>query len=294
MPEYPYNLSGVDLQKIGEPESPGGLAAAQNRILARPAPTQAVCEMAHTVREVKRTRSVQDRGAEPCDEGQGLFKRQKSRQEREPNVPTAKQVRQPSPRKQKAKRQGTSAIFRDIKSMAKDIRKMHRIMDRRRRRRHRTILSGQAALRVQGLREDGRQRALAHLGISSSAIAPDSKPWGQRIVILVKNWTTTWEYELTPPQRKEITDHFGSHFVSFVNSDVLMLDLAKAIEATSFAYPYSHDMPWAERCFIMEAIDDLWPKAERDGGRIAYLAFFGGLSWKKERKRVFAKLRTPE
>lgn len=39
----------------------------------------------------------------------------------------------------------------------------------------------------------------------------------------------------------------------------------------------------------MDAIDDLWPKADRDGGRVAYMAFFGGTSWKAERRRLFNK-----
>ena len=294
MPEITYNLSSVSRQKSQEPELPVGGVESQSGILACPAPTQAVREMAHPVKREKRARSVQARGTASCDEGEGTFKRQRVRQEREPDAPVAKQVKQPSTRQQKPKRRGISAMIQDIKATAKKIHKMHRSMEKRRQRRRRTIFSDQAALRVQGLREDGRQRALGHVGISSSALAPDSQPWGQRIVPLVKAWALTWDFELTPPQRKEIADHFGSQFVSFLHSDVLMLDLATAVKATSFAYPYSHDMPWAERRFIMDEIDDLWPKAVRNGGRIAYLAFFGRRSWRKERKRVKAQLRLPE
>ena len=38
------------------------------------------------------------------------------------------------------------------------------------------------------MKEDARLRTLAHVGISSSAIAPDGKPWGNRITNLKENW----------------------------------------------------------------------------------------------------------
>ncbi len=62
---------------------------------------------------------------------------------------------------------------------------------------------------MQGVREDGRLRALAHMGICSRTIAPDGKPWGERRVIgLVKHWANTWETELTRSQ-KEVRAHFA-------------------------------------------------------------------------------------
>ena len=48
-------------------------------------------------------------------------------------------------------------------------------------------------------------------------------------------------------------------------------------------------MPWAERAFLMDAIEDelkYKPEAVREGGRLAYLAFMGCKSWEAERKRV--------
>ena len=55
---------------------------------------------------------------------------------------------------------------------------------------------------MQGLREDGRERALAYVGICSMTSAPDSKPWGERIIGLVKTWANTWETELTETQKE--------------------------------------------------------------------------------------------
>ncbi len=62
-------------------------------------------------------------------------------------------------------------------------------------------------------------------------------------------------------------------------------------------YDYAHkprpllspNMPWAERAFLMDAIEDelkYKPEAVREGGRLAYLAFMGCKSWEAERKRV--------
>ena len=54
---------------------------------------------------------------------------------------------------------------------------------------------------LQALRDDGRQRALAHVGISSTATAPDGKPWGkQRIDALVGGWAITYQTVLTGTQ----------------------------------------------------------------------------------------------
>ncbi len=80
-----------------------------------------------------------------------------------------------------------------------------------------------------------------------------------------------------------ITDHFGSDFVRFISTDIAMAGDG------DLAYPYSLDMPRVERSFVMDAIDDLRPKAERHGGRIAYMAFFGGTSWKAEKRMLFNK-----
>ena len=61
----------------------------------------------------------------------------------------------------------------------------------------RCVAADEGHLRVQGLREDGRLRALARVGICSTTKAPDGKPWGeQRIVALVKDWVVTWRDEL--------------------------------------------------------------------------------------------------
>ena len=38
------------------------------------------------------------------------------------------------------------------------------------------------------MKDDGRRRALAHVGIYSTAIAPDGWPWGDRIPHLVEDW----------------------------------------------------------------------------------------------------------
>ena len=51
------------------------------------------------------------------------------------------------------------------------------------------------------MKDDGRQRALAHVGIMSTAIAPDGWPWGNRIRYLVEEWGETWWYTLTHQQR---------------------------------------------------------------------------------------------
>ena len=55
---------------------------------------------------------------------------------------------------------------------------------------------------LQALQVDGRQRALAHVGICSSAIAPERTPWGYRITTLVQDWTSTYKTVLTEPQER--------------------------------------------------------------------------------------------
>ena len=51
------------------------------------------------------------------------------------------------------------------------------------------------------LQHDGRQRALAYVGISSSATMPDGKPWGGQVVALVDDWDNTYYNRLTPQHR---------------------------------------------------------------------------------------------
>lgn len=51
-------------------------------------------------------------------------------------------------------------------------------------------------------------------------------------------------------------------------------------------YTLNFGMPWAERYFIMEAIDNLEPEAVREGAQSAYLEFFGRGSWEEEWKRM--------
>ena len=82
---------------------------------------------------------------------------------------------------------------------------------------------------------------------------------------------------------QDITSRFGSKFVSFLETSDTVLDPAKV---GSLAYPISLDMPWAERFFIMEAIDNHRLEAVREGGRIAYLAAFGSPSWEEEKERL--------
>ena len=88
---------------------------------------------------------------------------------------------------------------------------------------------------------------------------------------------------------QEITTHFGSQFVSFLNNNNRSIDL----ETTKLVYAYSQDMSWAERRSIMDAIDDLKPEADRVGGRIAYMACFGSESWEAERRMLSKELATP-
>ena len=87
---------------------------------------------------------------------------------------------------------------------------------------------------------------------------------------------------LMDPQ--EIIDHFGCQFIIFLRCSAGLVNMAKA---NSPAHTLSIGMPWEERFFIMEAIDNLQPDAVREGGRVAYLALFGSRSWEGELKRVY-------
>ena len=64
-------------------------------------------------------------------------------------------------------------------------------------------VADKAALRVQAVKDDARLRALAHVGISGSAIAPDGKPWGNRITSLKENWGKAW-WEVLDHQQKGV------------------------------------------------------------------------------------------
>ncbi|CAL5225570.1 g8411 [Coccomyxa viridis] len=142
------------------------------------------------------------------------------------------------------------------------------------------------------LQHDGRQRALAYVGISSSATMPDGKPWGGQVVALVDDWDNTYYNRLTPQHRTEIAAHFGHHFISFLNAGDRISDMRRKLygaEAFGPAYILSLDMPWGERYFIMEVIDNLPGEAERQGGRTAYLAFLGRTSWEEEDLIVLAE-----
>ena len=57
-------------------------------------------------------------------------------------------------------------------------------------------------MRIRALQEDGRRRALAHVGISTAATAPNGRPWGSRITALVDNWEGTYKRMLTKPQKR--------------------------------------------------------------------------------------------
>ena len=81
---------------------------------------------------------------------------------------------------------------------------------------------------------------------------------------------------------QEISEHFGSQFKSFLESRSTVTDSAPETRPL-----LSPNMLWAERAFLMDAIEDeLEPEAVREGGRIAYLAFMGCKSWEAERKKV--------
>ena len=86
---------------------------------------------------------------------------------------------------------------------------------------------------------------------------------------------------------QEIANRFGCQFISFLGANVGMTDMAQAYAST---VTLSQGMPWAERYFIMEAIDNLPEEAAREGGRTTYLAFFGRKSWVDEWKSVVYQL----
>ena len=91
---------------------------------------------------------------------------------------------------------------------------------------------------------------------------------------------------------QEIAAHFGHHFISFLNAGDRISDMRRKLygaEAFGPAYILSLDMPWGERYFIMEVIDNLPGEAERQGGRTAYLAFLGRTSWEEEDLIVLAE-----
>ncbi|CAL5225540.1 g8373 [Coccomyxa viridis] len=101
----------------------------------------------------------------------------------------------------------------------KRLQKCQRIYASISRREDRVLYADLRAQRIQGLREEGRRLALAHVGIRRSVIAPDGRPWRDRIITLVKEWAATWQIVLNLPQKTEIAEHFGSKFVSFLNTN---------------------------------------------------------------------------
>lgn len=82
---------------------------------------------------------------------------------------------------------------------------------------------------------------------------------------------------------QELTWQFGSRFMSFLEKDAIIMDTPNASRP---AYTLSHNVPWAEKAYIMEAIDYLQPEAVREGGRAAYMAFMGCNSWEAELGKV--------
>ena len=89
---------------------------------------------------------------------------------------------------------------------------------------------------------------------------------------------------------QDITSRFGSRFVSFLETNDTVMDLAKV---DSLTYPISLDMPPAERSFIVETSNSHPEEAVREGGRIAYLAIFESPSWEEEKKRLTGMLAIP-
>ena len=96
---------------------------------------------------------------------------------------------------------------------------------------------------------------------------------------LVQDWALASQM-LTGAHKQEIAARFGSHFMSFLAPGAL--GMAQASSTVTLW----RGMPWAERDFIMETIDSLEPEAVREGGRSAYMAFFGCISWEQELKIV--------
>ena len=84
--------------------------------------------------------------------------------------------------------------------------------------------------------------------------------------------------ELAP---QEIVFRFGRPFVKFLMFDIFPRDQRYILRV---------DMPWAERSFMMSAIDDIADQIQRDGARIAHLALFKSRSWEEEKQTVRARL----
>ena len=80
---------------------------------------------------------------------------------------------------------------------------------------------------------------------------------------------------------QEITTIFGHPFVSFLLTNTPTRGPRPTLSA---------DMPWAERSFMIRAIDDIADETLREGARIAHLAMFGSRSWEEEQDTVYAKL----
>lgn len=83
---------------------------------------------------------------------------------------------------------------------------------------------------------------------------------------------------------QEIKKKFGIPFISFLKTD---FGTAKANIPT---HSQCLDMPWAERAFLMDALDALQPRPVRAGGRRAYLSLFGGKDWAAEKETTADKL----
>ncbi|CAL5228353.1 g11469 [Coccomyxa viridis] len=122
----------------------------------------------------------------------------------------------------------------------------------------------EAAASLQALQQYGRAKALACTRISSRV--PDGN------------------------DRKKIAVRFGSHFMSSLAPGAL----SAAMPAPgSPADVLRRGMRWADRSFIMEAIDSLESEAVREGARSAYMAFSHCASWEAELRRVEDMLAAP-
>ncbi len=58
------------------------------------------------------------------------------------------------------------------------------------------------AVRLQPLRNDARERALAHVGICNEAVADGMACWGMQLSTLVREWDMTCQLVLTPQMKK--------------------------------------------------------------------------------------------
>ena len=90
-----------------------------------------------------------------------------------------------------------------------------------------------------------------------------------------------------PMAPQEITSRFGCQFISFLGASFEMTDMAELVYPT---HTLSLSMPWEERYFITEAIDNLPDEALREGARCAFMAFFGCKSWVDAWKSVGGQL----